>query len=499
MEKTKLKTEAVIIRKSIKGNPILGFGAAGNTVFGGDPAPLVDGDTVYIYVGQDESYNNFYRMPRWLVYSSKDMVNWVYESIAMEENTKTIPWANSSVTAWAAQVIKHNGRYYLYYCTTSEHADGQHCIGVAVADSPTGPFTDSGSPLVNSAELGLKTSEKSWYTIDPTVWIDRDENGEEHRYLSFGNTYNVMCELNDDMVSIKDIDGDGLITRADFVDTVFTNMTDKDGNRVTFTEAAWLYRRQDENGSYYGKYYMFFADGWRESISYAVTDDIMSGRWEHQGLFMDVNATSNTSHGGIIDFKGKTYYVYHNGALPGGSGFRRVVNIREFRFNADGSIDTIEELSTGIDGWSAAVISADGSYLGHEQFRNTREDSGYPLSYPVTAGDPDGYNTQWEIKPGKADTEDQTYVSLQSVNKPGLYICVKNNDIVLTQDHEANLYEAMTFRTIKALCGDPSMVSFESVLKRGSFLTVSAGRLTLSVDPDANTASFRIEPENEAV
>ena len=70
---------------------------------------------------------------------------------------------------------------------------------------------------------------------------------------------------------------------------------------------------------------------------------------------------------------------------------------------------------------------------------------------------------------------------------------------MLTQDHEANLYEAMTFRTIKALCGDPAMVSFESVLKRGSFLTVSAGRLTLSAAPDANAASFRIEPEKEAV
>ena len=51
--------------------------------------------------------------------------------------------------------------------------------------------------------------------IDPTVWIEEDENGEEHRYLMWGNTYNYICELNEDMISVKDLNGDGEITFGD--------------------------------------------------------------------------------------------------------------------------------------------------------------------------------------------------------------------------------------------------------------------------------------------
>ena len=29
----------------------------------------------------------------------------------------------------------------------------------------------------------------------------------------------------------------------------------------------------------------------------------------------EANATSNTNHSGLFDFKGKTYMIYHNGAM----------------------------------------------------------------------------------------------------------------------------------------------------------------------------------------
>lgn len=490
----------VSLAKSELGNPITGFDENGDLMYAGDPAPMVDGDTVYLYVGNDVATGTGYSMPKWVVYSSKDLIEWKYESVAMEENMETIPWANSNVSAWASQAIKHNGKYYFYYCTTgkTEISNGQHCVGVAVSDSPTGPFTDIGTPLVNGYALGIKTGEEGWYTIDPTVWIDTDADGNEHIYLNWGNTYNVTCELNQDMISVKDIDGDGEITAGDFVDTEFTNF-EYAPPELDYRETAWLYRRQDSEGNYYGKYYMFFANGWREHYSYAVTDDPMSGKWELMGDLMAPTATSNTSHGGVFDFKGKTYYLYHNGALPGGSGYRRVANIQELTFNEDGTIDELTELSTGISGWSTSIISANGNYVGHEQFTNPKSDSEYPLTKSVTSGADDGYNTQWEIKRGKADTRRSEYVSLQSVNKPGLYICESNGQIVLTQDADCTLSEEMTFVTRRALNGNAKMVSFESISKPGYYLTDSNGAITLTDGRNVDNVSFGFDSENAEI
>ena len=50
---------------------MLGFDADGNILYGGDPSILVDGDTVYCYVGHDTASGEGYWMPDWRCYSSK--------------------------------------------------------------------------------------------------------------------------------------------------------------------------------------------------------------------------------------------------------------------------------------------------------------------------------------------------------------------------------------------------------------------------------------------
>lgn len=54
-----------------------------------------------------------------------------------------------------------------------------------------------------------------WNDIDPTAWIETDSKGVEHRYLAWGNGKLYVCELNEDMVSIKDLNGDGKITATE--------------------------------------------------------------------------------------------------------------------------------------------------------------------------------------------------------------------------------------------------------------------------------------------
>ena len=173
--------------------------------------------------------------------------------------------------------------------------------------------------------------------IDPTAWVETDENGEEHRYLAWGNGMFFMCELNEDMISVKDMNGDGEITSGTSFDDA--DIMYQKGGIENYTEAPWLYRRSDEQGNYYGDYYLFYAYGWRECMAYATAPDLTSGDWTFGNVIMYPTSTSNTNHMAVFDFKGKTYFVYHNGSLPGGNGYRRSACITELHFNDDGSID----------------------------------------------------------------------------------------------------------------------------------------------------------------
>jgi hypothetical protein len=58
---------------------------------------------------------------------------------------------------------------------------------------------------------------------------------------------------------------------------------------------------------------------------------------------------SFTNHPGVVDFKGKSYFFYHNGALPGGGGYKRSVCVEEFTYGSDGKIPTIRMSQEGPD------------------------------------------------------------------------------------------------------------------------------------------------------
>lgn len=493
-DKANLSTQEVktrVLAKSDSGNPMLGFDANGNSINGGDPSILVDGDTVYCYVGQDVSNTGGYDMPRWFCYSSKDMKNWKYESIIME-NKDT--WSVDGRSAWASQVMKYKGKYYFYY--SSEYKDGKG-IGVAVSDKPTGPFVDMlSAPLVPNS---LTTdSVHAWEDIDPTAWIETDEKGEDHIYLGWGNTRFFVCEMEQDMKTIKDLDGNGKIEMGK--DIILGKINGMDKN--TFTEAPYYYRQQDENGKYFGKYYMFFASDWREQMAYATTDDILSNEWDFGGVIMEPSATSNTNHMAVFDFKGQTYFVYHDGSLPGGNGGRRVACVEPIEINKDGTIDYIEKTATGLTGTASTIKDSNGELLAHEPFANPLADNQYPIVNRKVMCDlfaEDG-DASWEINPGKANKVKAEYVSIESNNKPGLYLTVQTDkkNVVLAQDAGGTQDEAerMTFRTIEGLSGKG--VTFESVKYPGYYLVSNNGALSMSSEPDKKQATFFVSDQIEA-
>ena len=490
--------EETVITKCDAGNPLVSTNQ--NYTYGGDPSILVDGDTVYLYTGHDASTDDevkdsIYNIPEYLCYSSQDMKTWNYEGVVMTMDT--VSWASNDTSAWASQVIKHHDpisdsdKYYLYYCSWDK--SGKQSIGVAVAHSPTGTFEDIGQPLVKGSVTKPQTS--TYNDIDPTVWVETDEKGLEHRYLAWGNGIFYICQLDEDMVSITDVDNDGEITsgKVEGQADIVARTTGLD----SFTEAPWLYRRSDDNGNYYGDYYLFFAQQWRECMAYATTDDLMSGDWSDTHIIMYPTATSNTNHMAVFDFKGHTYFVYHNGSLPAGSGFRRTACVVELTFNEDGSIDLMEESAVGVSGTASTITSLDGKQLSHEGYVNSLADSDYPYTKVALGSDLGDKETdlQFVIRSGKSDATVDSYVSIESENKPGLYFTANDDKTVtLAQDTDASdeIAKRQTFKTVKGLA-DESAISFESLAFPGTYITLADGKLTLTDGSDKNTATFIVE------
>lgn len=485
---------------SIDTNPIGTLDENGDPLYGGDPAILVDGDTVYLYTGHDVAAGSGYVIPEYLCYSTKDLKNWTCHGVVL--SMKDVSWGDNNA-AWAAQVMKYNNKYYMYYCSWDSTSSGQQSIGVAVADKATGPFIDIGEPLVK----GTFTSNTSgnWSTfndIDPTAWIETDSKGVEHRYLCWGNNKLFVCELNEDMISVKDLNNDGKITfgtQASGKTSKDVDIIEKTVSSLNFTEAPWLYRRQDAEGNYYGKYYLFFAHKWREEMAYATTDDLLDGKLEFGSVLMEPSVTSNTNHMAVFDFKGKTYFVYHNGSLPAGTGFRRTACIAEVHFNEDGTIQPIPETAAGIWGTTTTLYTGTGKKIAHENFRNSSADAAYPyINVAVGAIENDNEaDSQWVMTKPYYGEKKEDYICIQSENKPGLYLTGNdNNKVVLAQNADpATIEETCKKQTFKKVAGlnDPAGVSYESVAKPGYYITSINDELYLTKGSRKAASTFYLD------
>ncbi|HET9959722.1 MAG TPA: glycoside hydrolase family 43 protein [Polyangiaceae bacterium] len=297
------------------------------TSYTADPAPMVYEGRLYLYTSHDEdvTVKNFFTMNDWRLYSTVDMVNWTDHG--SPASYKTFSWGTGD--AWAPHGIARNGKFYLY--VPLNNSTGSK-IGVAVADSPLGPFKDA---------LGKALIATGGGNIDPTVFIDDDNQA----YLYWGNPDLWYVKLNSDMISYA-----GSPTKVNLTTAGFGTRSNSD-RATAYEEGPWFYKRD-------ALYYLVFpADGTPEKISYSTSSGPL-GPWSFGGDIMAKqtgNASSFTNHPGVIDYKGKSYFFYHNAALPGGGGFKRSVCVEEFTYASNGKIPTIQMSKSG----PAAVATLD--------------------------------------------------------------------------------------------------------------------------------------------
>lgn len=268
------------------GNPLV------KDKFTADPAPLVYDGTLYLYVGHDEFYEGQdtahggkeFNITEWLCYSTQDMQTWTDHGVVLKPTD--FKWGIGE--AWASQVIEHNGKFYYYTTVQAGEPYNSKAIGVAVGDTPTGPFTDAiGQPLVTD-DMTSNGPRGWWNDIDPTALID--DNGQA--WLCWGNGTCFLAKLK-------------------------PNLTEIDGD-----------------------------------IQVVDLPRYVEGPWTPQGELTGMAENSFTIHPGIAEFQGKWYLFYHNATLTldghAGAIGRRSVCVDELKYNPDGTMQTVIQTKQGV-------------------------------------------------------------------------------------------------------------------------------------------------------
>ncbi len=149
-----------------------------------DPTVIRHADgTYYLYATE-----NVRNLP---IFKSQNLVDWELVGTAFTDESR--PQMVPDGAIWAPDIQIIDGRYVLYYSKSRWGGEWECGIGVAVADSPEGPFTDKG-PLFISNEIGVQNS------IDPFYYADGDD-----KYLFWGSFRGIYAiRLSDDGLSVME-------------------------------------------------------------------------------------------------------------------------------------------------------------------------------------------------------------------------------------------------------------------------------------------------------
>lgn len=273
--------------------------------FHADPSAHEWDGKFWIYPSTDEpGSSDWKQMKRWECFSSTDLVTWTNHGQIF--SLDDISWASHS--AFAPDAMKWKGKYYFFF-------PAEFQIGVAISDSPDGPFKDAlGKPLINAKEAGI-------VSFDPCIFIDDDSTA----YLYYGGHETVgMVKLKDDLLT-----RDGEIIRLDL---------------KGYAEGIWVHKR---NGIYYFSYPTHIVrDGKINQLLVYSTAKSPYGPFDYKGVMLDNK--SRNSHHSIVKFNDQWYLFYH---VEGPSPYERRVCVEYLHYNDDGTIQPIEMTKTGINLW----------------------------------------------------------------------------------------------------------------------------------------------------
>lgn len=281
--------------------------------FTADPTARVFNDKVYIYPSHDipspvEKLKEWFCMADYHVFSSENLTDWTDHGVIVSQDR--VPWVDSgSYTMWAPDCVEKDGKYYFYFPAAANDGSPGFHVGVAVADSPEGPFRPMFRPIEGIGG------------IDPCVLVDDD--GKSYIYwagrgMQGARLKDNMMELDSEPVEIKGL---------------------PDG----FKEGPFVFKHD-------GRYYYTFP--WvrknTETLAYAVGDSPL-GPFEFKGVIMDESPVGCwTNHHSIVNYRGQWYLFYHHNDMSPDFDKNRSVRIDSLEFTPDGLIRKVVPTLRGV-------------------------------------------------------------------------------------------------------------------------------------------------------
>jgi len=147
---------------------------------------LADPSVIYITEGEEAGYYYLYGTTDALgaagvyAYRTKNFNHWQLVGPAFVPQRDS--WAIRNI--WAPEVIYMNGKYYMYYSGSNRYDGNKKGIGVAVADSPAGPFVEYEGTAADGRELSRRDQAivLPFPAIDASPFVDKD--GQLYLYFS---------------------------------------------------------------------------------------------------------------------------------------------------------------------------------------------------------------------------------------------------------------------------------------------------------------------------
>lgn len=315
-------------------------------IYTADPSAHVFNGKIYIYPSHDvdagdafDDLGSHFAMEDYHVLSMDSPTSEAIDNgLALHVND--VPWAAKQM--WAPDAAEKEGKYYLFF-PAKDHA-GIFKIGVAVSDSPVGPFTPQPEAIKNSFSIDpavFKDDDGSYYMYFGGIWggqlqrwrtgkFNADQPESPVAFLPEANEPALcpkVAKLTDDLLEFAEDVKDVLITDENG-EPLLQGDTDR-----RFFEASWLHK-------YNGKYYFSYSTGDTHYLCYAIGDNPY-GPFKYAGKILEP-VVGWTSHHSICAFENKWYLFYHDSSLSKGVTHLRSVKVTELIHDENGFIKTIK-------------------------------------------------------------------------------------------------------------------------------------------------------------
>lgn len=330
-----------------------------------DPSVNVFNGRLYVYPSHDwdsgecfDDDGGHFQMRDYHVLSMDDVMDGEVTDHGVILDVEQVPWAEKQM--WDNDVVEKNGKYYLIF--SAKDYSGMFRLGVAVSDTPEGPFRPEEHPIRGS------------FSIDPCVF--KDDDGEIYCY--FGGIWGGQLQWRAPLAApyAPIAQPDSAPAPADAADlghapdkktelfapagapalsSYVVRMTDdvlqfneaprpvlivdengeplKADDPHRFFEASWMHKQN-------GKYYFSYSTGDSHYLCYAVGDNPY-GPFTYQGVILDP-VVGWTTHHSIVEYKGQ-WYLFHHDCVPSNDiTWLRSLKVMPIEFDENGKIKTMK-------------------------------------------------------------------------------------------------------------------------------------------------------------